>query len=96
MTSKLTDEKIFTKYVKYVFEQEQRIKESQLSEDELVKLINVVDLEIILKHQNLSLPFIEKYIVPLIAKENQLNATQRITPEKIIKWQHLDDNILFK
>jgi len=88
---------MFEEYVQYIYQQEKRVKTNQLPDNELAKLVNVVDLKVILTHQKLSLQFIKQHILPLIDKENKLDPTRSITLDKIKEWQNIKDlNCLLK
>lgn len=77
----------FQKYIQTTFELEKKVKNNQLSEHELILLLDVVDVEIILKYQKLSQDFINQYIFPIILRENKSDPTRIITSNDIERWQ---------
>jgi hypothetical protein len=84
------DKKMFETFVTKVFTQQERVKNEQLSENDIKTLLNIVDLKTILKHQKMSLQFIKENILPLLDKENKSDPTRSVTLDKIVKWQQLD------
>lgn len=74
---------MFNEYSQFVLEKEMLVKNHQLDEQELIELIDIVDIRIILKTQNLSTQFIEQYVIPQIDKENKSDPTRPIILEKL-------------
>ena len=80
----------FETFIKNAYAQQERVKTTPLSETEIKTLLNVVDLETILRYQKMSPQFIKDNILPMLEKENEADPTRTITLEKIIKWQKFE------
>lgn len=60
------------------------VKTNKMSENEIIKILDVVDLEMLLKHQKMSCEFIKSNILDRINDDNK-----NITKEKICFWQDI-------
>ena len=61
----------------------ERVKTSQLSEEELLKILHVADLETIVRYQKLSDQSINRLIIPLLCDKDN----QHISLKSIYRWQ---------
>lgn len=81
---------MFETFITNTLAQQETVKNTVLSEDEIKNLLNIVDLTIILKYQRMSIQFIKDNILPLLEQENKIDPSRPITLEHIVLWQKLD------